>query len=164
MGTLGYADDAALLDEDKAIASKRVSAIAQGSECEADMTINIDKTEVMHVKEQGRVEALTAEEAKGVCKYTCPHAGCNKVFFNVHGCKCHAGRCNMRDVYIAEKILDVSGATGAPDRRFLVRWQGYGPEFDTWEPRKNLQREFVNSFLLANNLYDHAWPGARTLP
>ena len=161
VSTLGYADDAALLDDDREIASQRVSAIAQGSERDADMSINISKTEVMHVREQGRVSQTTPEEAKNVCKYVCPNAGCNKVFANAHGCKVHAGRCRMRDIYIAEKILKVKGETGSPKRRFLVRWEGYDSSHDTWEPRKNLQRDLVNSFLLANNLYDHEWHGER---
>ena len=47
--TLGYADDAALLDNSIEVATERVTAIATGSRSDADMTINIDKTEVMHV-------------------------------------------------------------------------------------------------------------------
>ena len=159
--TLGYADDAALLDESAEVATERVSSIAKGSREDADMIINITKTEAMHVKEQGRVSTTTQEEAKGVCKHVCPHIGCNKVFYNVHGCKCHAGRCRMRDIHLVDKILDVTGDTGSPNRRFLVRWQGYGPEDDTWEPRKNLQRDMVKDFLVSNGLYAFDWPGVR---
>ena len=119
--TLGHADDAALLDCSKEVATARVSAIAKGSRDDADMFINIGKTEVMHVKEQGRVSTLTASEAKGVCKHVCPNIGCTKVFYNVHGCKCHAGKCNMKDVHLADKILAVKEPTGSPKRRFLVR-------------------------------------------
>ena len=159
--TLGYADDAALLDNRLKTATARVTAISQGSKRDADMTINIKKTEVMHVKEPGRVSPLTAAEAKGVCKHACPHDGCRKTFFNAHGCKVHAGRCRWRDMYVVDKILAVRGATGSPRRRFLIRWQGYGPEYDTWEPRKNLRPGMVNDFLRANGLYEHNWPGAR---
>ena len=62
--TLGYADDAALLDNSLAVATQRVSAIAQGSREDADMSISIDKTKTMHVCAQGEVSATTAEEAK----------------------------------------------------------------------------------------------------
>ena len=79
----------------------------------------------------------------------------------MHGCKVHAGKCRWRDVHLVDKILAVKGATGSPLRRFLIRWEGYGPESDTWEPRKNLQSAMVNSFLHANGLYDHNWHGAR---
>jgi hypothetical protein len=129
--TLGYADDAALLDKTVAQATKRVSEIAQGSRKDADMEISTAKTEVMHVREQGRVPKATAQEAKAVCKVVCPNIGCNKVFFNVHGAKCHAGRCKWRDTYNIERILAVSGATGSARRRFKIRWAGYGPEHDT---------------------------------
>ena len=50
--TLGYADDAGLLDGDIATATKRVTSIAQGSRTDADMEISIAKTEVMTVEEQ----------------------------------------------------------------------------------------------------------------
>ena len=76
--TLGYADDAALLDCDKEVAAARVTSIAKGSREDADMLINIAKTEVIHVQEQGRVSKLTHSEAKGVCKYVCPNIGCTK--------------------------------------------------------------------------------------
>ena len=91
--TLGYADDAALLDGSTAKATERVTSISAGSKLDADMDISITKTEVMHVREPGRIPKVTAEEAKKECKVTCPHTGCGKMFFNVHGAKCHAGKC-----------------------------------------------------------------------
>ena len=42
--TLGYADDAALIDYTPDMATKRVTAIAKGSRTDADMHISIDKT------------------------------------------------------------------------------------------------------------------------
>ena len=74
------------------MASKRVTAIACGSKKDADLVISVEKTEVMLVKEQGRVSKSTPSEAKKVCKHVCPHLGCNRVFFNLHDAKCHAGR------------------------------------------------------------------------
>ena len=73
---LGYADDAALLDNRLETATTHVTTIARGSKQDADMHINTSKTEMMHVKEQGRVSPLTASEAKDVCKHKCPHADC----------------------------------------------------------------------------------------
>ena len=159
--TLGYADDAALLDSSSGVATERVTAIARGSKQDADMEINVTKTEVMHVEEQGRTTPATNAELKAVCKFECPHAGCTRVFQNAHGCKCHAGKCRYKNWHEVEKILDVQGATGTPERKFLIRWAGYGPEHDQWEPRKNVHPELINEYLHANNLYDHEWPGER---
>ena len=53
--TLGYVDDAVLLDADINVSSARVTSITSGSRQDADMEISVEKTEIMHVKEQGRV-------------------------------------------------------------------------------------------------------------
>jgi hypothetical protein len=96
ISTLGYADDAALLDTSIETATARVTAIAAGSRDDADMIISIDKTEVMQVREQDRVSRATTEEAANVCKVVCPHTGCGRIFLNVHDMKCHAGRCRWK--------------------------------------------------------------------
>ena len=118
---LGYADDAAILDNNLDTATERVIVISHGSKQDANMEINIKKTEVMHVQEQDRVSPTTTKEAKGVCKHACPHHGCHKVFFNIHDCKVYAGKCRWRDEYIVDRILKVTGVTGSPERRFLIR-------------------------------------------
>mgnify|MGYP003326603192 CR=1 FL=1 len=163
--TLGYADDAVLLDVALDTATARVTSIAKGSRIDADMDISIAKTQVMQVAEQDRVPEATPEEARGVSKYKCPNVGCNKVFFNIHGCKCHAGKCSRRDYYPVEKLLAVRGelgcSSGSNRRQFLVKWKDYGPEHNSWQDRKNIDPELINSFLHANNLYDHSWPGRR---
>jgi hypothetical protein len=69
--TLGYADDAALLDDSIEKSTARVTSIAAGSRKDADMEINITKTYVMQVGEQGAVSKTTDEEAKKICKFTC---------------------------------------------------------------------------------------------
>ena len=40
------------------------------------------------------------------------------------------------DIYVVEKILGEGSAKGTPV--YLIRWQGYGKEDDTWEPIENL--------------------------
>ena len=60
-----------------------------------------------------------------------------------------------------DKILAVKDETGSQNRKFLVRWEGYGDEHDSWQPRNNLPPAVVNEFLIANNLYDFEWPGGR---
>ena len=157
--TLGYADDAALLDADINISTARVTSIASGSRRDADMEISVEKTEVMHVEEQGRLDPANTEELKGVCTFECPHVDCKRVFQNAHGCKCHAGKCRRKDWFEVDRILDIKGNTGSKDRKFLIRWKGYGPEHDQWEPREHIHPSLINEYLHANNLYDHEWPG-----
>ena len=60
-----------------------------------------------------------------------------------------------------EKILGMRGETGSPNRKFLIRWKGYGPEHDQCEPRRNIHPDLIKEYLHANNLYDHEWPGER---
>ena len=150
--TLGYADDAALLDTSLETATRRVTAIAQGSRADADMEISIDKTEVMHVCPQGKVSATTSAEAKKVCKFKCTNVGCDRVFRNSHGMKCHRGKCRWRDYYHLEKILEARGKQG--EREFLIKWKGYGPEENRWVKRKDIVPHYVTEFLKSNGLYN----------
>lgn len=48
------------------------------------------------------------------------------------------------DVYIVERILQAWG----PKRRrqYLIRWEGWGAEFDTWEPACNVSEELRAEF------------------
>ena len=159
--TLGYADDAALLDVSPEVATERVTAIAAGSKTDADMEISVSKTKVMHIRRQEECSPVTDLEAKAQAKFVCPHIDCNYVFNNKHGLKVHASKCKKKDHFTADKILEVFGATGSASRRFKVWWAGYGADEDTWEPFSNLPPHMIKEFLLSNNLYDHAWPGAR---
>ena len=76
--TLGYADDAALVDLGDAAgiirATERLSRIATGSLVDADMVIKIEKTKGMHIRQQDPITETTPGEAQGVCKFTCPHS------------------------------------------------------------------------------------------
>ena len=77
MDTLGYVDDADLIDygdkEGLERASERLSSISYGSRADADMSINIDKTKALHVRTQDPITVTTNEEARKVCKFVCPH-------------------------------------------------------------------------------------------
>ena len=72
---LVHADDAALLNVDLSVTTARVTAIEKGSREDADVSMSIDETEVMHVCEKGEVSVTTSTEAKEICKHECKHAG-----------------------------------------------------------------------------------------
>jgi len=142
------------VDSDIKVETARVTSIAAGSRKDADMSINIDKTEVMHVATRERVSKTTRAEAKKVCKYTCKNAGCNMVFQNTHGAKCHAGKCKWKHAFEMDRIIKVKGTPGTNKCKYLIRWKGYKPKNDTWEPHCNLPPEEIQAFLKQNGLYD----------
>ena len=159
--TLGYADDAALIDANPAIASARVTSIAQGSKRDADMKINISKTECMHVKRQQAVETPSSTEAEKVCKYRCTNIGCGWVFGNKLGLKIHQGKwCKWSNYYQVENILDVDTQVlpvGLGPTKFKIKWQGYTHDADTWEPYANVTKRAITEFLKTQGKYDYSW-------
>jgi hypothetical protein len=84
-----------------------VTAIAIGSKKDADMEISIAKTKCMHIKDQGARPKVSRGEAKAQAKFECHNIGCKHIFNNVHGMKIHAGTCKHKDVFWADRILDV---------------------------------------------------------
>ena len=159
--TLGYADDAALIDDCPHRSSERVTRIARGSNMDADMQINISKTECMHVKRQQRVHTPNTAEAKQVCKFVCKNVGCGWVFGNKHGLKIHQSKwCKFANYYRVEKLLDVAASElpiGIGPAKFLVKWEGYGHGDNTWEPYENITKAAINEYLQSNGKYDHQW-------
>ena len=93
--SLDYADDIVLVDTTLNITTSRVTVTSQGGLVDTDMVINVTKTETMNVCEQGEVTVTTATQVKKVCKITCKNPGHKKVFFNVHGVKCHQDKWQM---------------------------------------------------------------------
>ena len=98
---LGCADDVAVLEpgtqEGIHRLENRVTSISRGSEQDADMCLNTDKTKTLHVTEQNAVTKTTAEEARSICKLTCPHLNCGFKFLKKAGLRVHAGSCEWKD-------------------------------------------------------------------
>ena len=156
---LGYADDLAALDEGSPAGiqrlSDRVSSISQGSKKDADMTLNKEKTIAMHIREQDATTPTTAEEAMGVCKFTCPHLNCGFKFVSMAGLKVHMGRCSWKDEYEVDRIVDHRGSVVS--RQYKVRWKDYSSDFDTWEPRGNLHPSLIKEYEISNDAYHFSW-------
>ena len=50
--------------------------------------------------------------------------------------------------YEVERVLDhrSRGSGRRAVRDYLIKWQGYGPEHNSWEPESNLPRELVDEY------------------
>ena len=159
--TLGYADDAALIDGTSAMASKRVSSIAAGSKAAADMEINISKTECMHVKRQQKVAAPDKLASEKVCQHKCNNPGCGWIFGNKHGLRIHQGMwCEWSNYHQVERILDhkcTELPVGLGKTQFLIKWKGYSHDHNQWEPYENVTKAAITEYLRANEKYDFSW-------
>ena len=49
--------------------------------------------------------------------------------------------------YLVERLVNHRLKKGCKNKlEFLVRWKGYGPESDTWEPRGNIEGSLVQDY------------------
>ena len=71
------------------------------------------------------------------------------------GLRVHMARCEWKDEYEVEKIVDHRGPVVA--RKYKIRWKDYHSDFDTWEPRGNIHPELIREYELTNGVYDFSW-------
>ena len=91
VSSLEYADDAGLLDEDVAVASARITAIATGSRNDAAMEISKPKTKVLHIHARNKVsETMESEVVALKLKHTCQD--CERTFPTQRGLSIHRAR------------------------------------------------------------------------
>ena len=62
--SLGYPDDIAMVDVSLDIATSRVTAMSQDVKDDVDMTINVTKTEAMHVCEASKAKSRPRQQTK----------------------------------------------------------------------------------------------------
>ena len=76
----------------------------------------------------------------------------NFVFDTNHDMLIHASRCRYKDEYVVERIIDIDSKGPVCAKKFKIRWLGYGPEADTWEPRSNVHPELIRDFEIECNI------------
>ena len=91
MSKFEYADDAALVDDDAATATTRVTAIAAGSLNDAAMVISEKKSKAMHIRRTTRVSGTKEEEVVALkLKHVCDR--CSRTFPTLRGLRIHVSR------------------------------------------------------------------------
>ena len=61
---------------------------------------------------------MQSAEASKVCKFTCPHSNGGYKFLTKRGMLVHARRCEWKEEFEMERILDCKGETGMESRAF----------------------------------------------
>ena len=62
-------------------------------------------------------------------------------------------QCEWNNEFEIEGIMCHRGKTSK--REYLIRWKGYTPDHDTWEPRGHIHPETIRDYELANGAYVH---------
>ena len=142
MRVLGYADDAALMEETVEAMTERLTALADASKRKADMEVNMSKTFTQHVFKRGKIEVTTAEVAAAEAKYEHQCDFCERRFKTKRGMRIHRYRCphnydTTSEVFELESIVGVFGHKDT--RWFKVKWSGH--EEPEWEREHLLRRD-----------------------
>ena len=90
------------------------------------MSINVEKTKVQHVRAQEPITCTTDAEAASVCKFSCPNIGCGFKFHTRKGMLVHTGKCECKNEFTIDHIVDCRGPTH--NRKYRIRWRDYPEE------------------------------------
>ena len=120
------------------------------------MHVSRPKTNVLHVQQQDPVSATSTSEALAVCKFKCPHLGCDHWFHTQRGVNIHAGTCEWKAEFVVDHIVNHKGTMSK--RMFLIRWAGYDATHDSWQPRSNVHPDLIKEYEVAKGVYDFNWP------
>ena len=139
---LGYADDAALVEGTVQAMTERLTNLADASEREADMKINMTKTVSQHVHKRQPIKVTEQEVASAESKYKFKCDFCRRKFKTDRAMQIHRASCihnydTTEEVFVFEKIVVVFGYKEA--RWYLVKCQGY--EEPEWEREHLLKRD-----------------------
>ena len=139
---LGYADDAALVEERIEEMTERLTALADKSVSEADMMVRLDKTFTHHVQIQDKQkasveEALAAQEKFKVKCDFCTRRFKTKAAMYTHRASCPYNYGTTEEAFEVEEVVGVFGRLGA--RWYLTKYAGYDePE---WSRGHLLERD-----------------------
>jgi hypothetical protein len=86
-------------------------------------------TLLFHLLEDAQMDAAVQKYESGIAQKAKPDKGREE------------GAKKKKDTTIMDHIVDRIVGYNKDEDKYLVRWEGYGPADDTWEPFKNLNEE-----------------------
>ena len=152
MHTLGYADDAALVDQGRAAGVQHASdRSAHGHSKRIEEGRRHDYL-YQENESSARSNTVTISgEASDACKFTCSRLHCGFKFYCRHGMRAHAGICEWENELPIHRILDIKGPVQC--KEYLIKWKRCSDKDNTWETRSHIHPEAIKDFEQANGMY-----------
>ena len=146
--TLGYADDASMLEWHVEDMTVRLTEFANAALEREDMKVKLAKTFNQHLQRQEKVGKITTQmldKKMQSYKYQCEfaEAGYTQRFktkrdMKIHMCTCIFNYGTTDEAYQVDEITTVFGK--AERRLFKVKWDGYTGQ-DSWVPEHSLLQD-----------------------